>query len=189
MKARYLFVGVVIILLGVVMISASTSSGSSNPAESPSIKILNRDLESVATDFQASDNTSTFLPISAYLDSFHNHQFTHDREALVVIKFPSCDGTISRVFEYLDTTDYRHKISILGVKEKSETITDDFRKYYDSKLVNFRNHADHLRSNTNISVDYPELYFFEQGKEKEHLTANCNNFDQVIGNLEGFLSN
>ena len=189
MKARYLFVCVIVLLLGVVMISASTGTSPSDPdtkSASPEIKILNRD-NLPSPDF--SNKSINFLPISDYLVNFHDHEFVHDREAIMVIKFPSCDGTIDRVFDYLDTTSNIHQISILGVKEKAQEIKDDHRKYYDSRHIDFKNHADHLRLKTNISIDYPEFYLFEQGQETDHVTANCNNFEQVIGDLDIFLNN
>ncbi len=187
MKARHLFVCIVVSLLGVVMISAST--GHSEPPE-PEIKILNRDLDTPSSASTAADAPvkSDFLDISEYLVNFHEHEFKHQREAVVVIKFPSCDGTIGRVFEYLDTTSKGDQISILGLKESAEPVYNSYREFYESKKINFRNHADHLKLKTNISIDYPELYFFERGFETNHMTANCNNFEQVIGNLEGFLN-
>lgn len=186
MKARYLFVCVIIFLLGAVMISASTSPPTS---PEPEIKIINRDLDSSPSKSPPnSSSKANFLDISEYLTSFHEHEFKHPREAVVVIKFPSCDGTIGRVFEYLDTTSNGEQISILGLKESAEPVYKSYKEYYDSEKVDFRNHSDHLKLKTNISIDYPELYFFEHGTETDHLTANCNNFDHIIGNLESFLN-
>lgn len=188
MKARYLFVCVVIFLLGAVMISASTSPSTPSTSNSE-IKIVNREPKPEGIpDNEYGSGTKSFLDISEYLNNFHEHEFSHSKEAVIVIKFPSCDGTIGRVFEYLDTTSNRDQISILGLKESSEPVYNTYRKYYESEKINFRNHSEHLKLKTNISIDYPELYFFEKGSEKEHVTANCNNFEKVIGNLESFLA-
>lgn len=185
MKARYLVVCCVVVLLGAALIGAGTNNAS--PVNS-GIDIKNRDV-GPAPILAEEGNTKTYLGISEYLNQYHEHDFGHhQREAVVVIKFPSCEGTIGRVFEFLDSTSNKDQISILGIKDKGVPVYTHYKKYYDSPKVSFRNHTDHLKQATNISIDYPELYLFENGSEKEHQTANCNNFESVISDLETFLA-
>jgi|GEM_PF-5553291 len=184
MKARYLVVCFIVVLLGAALIGASTNNAS---PVSTGIEIKNRTVSGISSPIDQ-EAPKSYLGISEYLTEFHAYDFKHPREALVVIKFPSCEGTIGRVFDFLDTTSKKDQISILGIKDKGVPVFTHYKKYYDSPKVSFRNHSEHLKQATNISIDYPELYLFENGNELDHQTANCNNFESVIKDLETFLA-
>ncbi len=186
MKPRHLFLFVVVSLLGTVMISAGVRPSAPPKAE---IKILNRNLDHPKLVLPSSEipEQPEFLGISEYLTDYHEHEFKHEKEAVVVIKFPSCSGTVSRIFEYLDTAPKKNQVSVLALKEIAEPVYNSYRDFYESGKVSFRDQTEHLKRKTNISIDYPELYLFENGSETNHMTATCNNFEQVIESLEEFL--
>lgn len=135
--------------------------------------------------FTPKENTQHVL--EEYLTKEHSFISTHQTEVFFLIKFPSCTGSIDRIYSYLEESQYSNRVHIMGIKDFTSPLTQKFEPYIQSVHTKFT--ADHevFGQKTGIRVGYPEMYYFVNGHPTSRRVVNCNNFDDAIDSAEAFL--
>lgn len=127
--------------------------------------------------------------LAQYLVEVHNYQPSHASEVLFLVKFPSCSGSIDRIYEYMDQSDYAHRIRIMGVKDSSMPLTAKYQPLYQSTHTSYRDDHETFGAKTGIRIGDPEMFYLKNGLPTKRQIVNCGNFDSAIQEAESFLKN